>query len=112
MDTHDTGLERRLDLLRQQSTSHHIHMVSPLVIWIPMEADSPPPIDILCKKRMPPDLLRAIAPQPLRRIPVQKTGHDALRLGRHVCGELKRVGENALVHRVDVLVVERGEASL
>ena len=55
-DTYDRRLERRLDLLRQQQS----------------------PVDILGEERVPLDLLSSIGTEALRRVSVQKTGHDAL----------------------------------
>ena len=64
------------------------------------------------KERMPLDLVRAARAEASRGIALQQTGHDALRLVRDVVREDKRVGEDALVHHVHVLVVERWKAGL
>lgn len=37
---------------------------------------------------------------------IQKTSYDAFRLRRRVYGELRRVEENARVHRAGIVVVE------
>lgn len=72
----------------------------------------PVPVDVFCEERMPLDLLPTICPETLRRIPLQESNHHTARLRRHVRREVEWVGEDALVHRVDILIVERWESSL
>lgn len=61
---------------------------------------------------MPLDLFAAVCAEPARGVALEEPGHDAARFGGHVGGEGERVGEDALVHCVYVLVVEGGEAGL
>jgi hypothetical protein len=70
------------------------------------------PVNILGKERMSLDLLSPIHAQASCRVPLQQACHHASGLGRHVWGEVERVGENTLIHCVHVLVVERWESSL
>ena len=58
------------------------------------------------------NLLPSIHPKTSCGITLQEPSHHAACLGRHVWGEVERVGEDALIHGVDVLVVEGWEASL
>jgi len=58
------------------------------------------------------NLLSSIHPKPSRRIALQESGHHAPRFRGHVWREVERVGEDALVHCVHVLVVEGGETGL
>ena len=86
--TYDAGLERRLNLLRQQ----------------------PVPIDISSEERMSLDLVSAMIAQPPLRIPLQQSGHDAPRFRGDVGREVERIGEDPLVHDVHILIVERRQS--
>lgn len=70
------------------------------------------PIHMFREERMFLDLVCAARAQPSRRVTLQESRHDALRVWRHVRGEYEGVGEDALVHDVHVFVVEWREAGL
>ena len=86
--TYDTGLERWLNLLCHQSI----------------------PIDVPGEERMPLDLVTAVITQPPLRIPLQQSGHHTPCFRGDIRREVERVGEDPLVHDVDVLVVKRRQA--
>ena len=50
--------------------------------------------------------------QPAARLAVQQADNDAPRVLAHVVWEAQRVVQDSLVHRLDVLVVERRQARL
>jgi hypothetical protein len=58
------------------------------------------------------DLLSSIHTKTSCRIALQQPDHHAPSFGGHIRREVERVGEDALIHRVDILVVEWGEAGL
>jgi len=86
--TYDTGLEWWLNLLCHQSI----------------------PIDVPGEERVPLDLVTAVITQPPLRVPLQQSGHHTPRFRGDIGREIERVGEDPLVHDVDVLVVERRQA--
>jgi len=86
--TYNAGLERWLNLLRHQ----------------------PIPIDISSEERMPLDLISSVIAQPPLRIPVQQSGHHTPRFRGDVRGEVERIGQDALVHDVHILIVERRQS--
>lgn len=89
-ETYDAWLKRRLDLLRQQAI----------------------PVYMSRKERVPLDLVRAIVAQAPRGVTLQEARHEAARLLRDVRREEERIAQDALVHCVDVLIVEWWEPGL
>lgn len=84
--------------------------------WIDLieeeEMDKPIPINVLAKERMSLNLFATVGTKAFRRISLQEASHDAPCLCWHVCREYEGLSQDSLVHRVDVLVVERGQAGL
>ena len=58
------------------------------------------------------DLLSTIHTQSLVWVPLEQTRHDTTCLGWDVKWEIERIGQDTLVHGIDILVVKWGEASL
>jgi hypothetical protein len=58
------------------------------------------------------NIIRASRSESLTWLTLEEAGHDGLGFGGHVGREVEGVGEDALVHCVDVFVVEGGEAGL
>jgi hypothetical protein len=55
---------------------------------------------------MPLDLLRTSVSEPSVRITLEQTSHDAPSFIAHFLRESKRVMKDALIHQIDILVVE------
>jgi hypothetical protein len=72
----------------------------------------PIPIDIFGKEWMAFNFLTTVSAQTFRGVPLKETRHYTSRFRRHIGGEVERVLENALVHRVDILVIERWKTGL
>lgn len=70
------------------------------------------PVDVLREERMPLNFFGPVRTQTLRGIPLEEPGNERHRIMRHVLWEEERVRENALIHNVHVLVVERRQTSL
>lgn len=62
----------------------------------------PVPVDIFSEEGMSLDLFSSVVAETPRRITLQQTSHYTTRLGTHIRREYQGVGENALVHRVDL----------
>ena len=58
------------------------------------------------------DLLSTIHTQSFVWVPLQQARHDATCLGWHVRWEIKRIGQDTLVHDIDILVEKWRKASL
>lgn len=80
--------------------------------WGQNGRNSRSPVNVLCEERVVLDFLSPAVAQALVRVALEKTSNETPCFGVHLVWEAKRVTQNALVHRVDVLVVEGRKASL
>jgi len=86
-ETHNSRLERRLNLLGDQLL----------------------PVDVPREERMVLDIRRSVDSQPMSWIPVEQTDEKRPSFGPNLLGEPKRILEDLAVHLVGVLVVEGRE---
>jgi hypothetical protein len=73
---------------------------------------APVPIDIFREEGVLLNFLAPVCAEPLGGVTLQQSRHDAPRLRGHIEWEVQGIGQDALIHRVDILIVKRRKPGL
>ena len=105
--THNAWLERWLYFFGKKAAKKWFEM--PPICQI---KDIPIPVNIFCKERMLLYFLATICSKALGWIPLQQSSHHTFSLRWDIWWEIQRVGQDTLIHRVHIFVIEWGKTGL